>query len=130
MGCRPSASFAGSVGTDHRQRVETAGQWQLNEEAGAGGVGVGTGDDVLDLLLRRGGGQFALEAADADRGAVTMLPATYARLRIVAHQQGAQTGRAPGGEPRPGRPSALMLAAVALPSRIRAATPHPGRRPK
>ena len=33
------------------------------------------------------------------------LPATYARLRIVAHQQGAQTGRAPGrGESRdPGR---------------------------
>ncbi len=102
-------------------RVEVARQRELHDVAVAGRVGVELVDDVLDLAGRRVGGQLALDRGDADLGAVAVLAGDVdVAGRVVADQDGAQTRVTPASASLPTRSasSSLILAAVALPSRI------------
>ena len=60
---------------EQRHLVEPGGL--LDEEAGAGRVGVELVDDRLDLGLGGRGGQVAADAGDADLGAVRCFAPTY-----------------------------------------------------
>ena len=73
VGCRPSASLAGSIRPRTRVLVDGPGQRQLDDVAGAGGVGVELGDRRLDLGLGGGRGQVDADRLDADLGAVLVL---------------------------------------------------------
>lgn len=73
--------------------VDALGERELDDVAGAGRVLVQLADDRLDLLLGGGLRQFPLDRGDADLGAVAVLAVDVpAASRIVAHQEGAQTG--------------------------------------
>lgn len=74
-------------------RVDALGQGQLHDVTGARGVGVEFADDVLDLLLRGGVGEFALDGADTDLGAVLVLAVHVPpAARVVPDEQGSQAG--------------------------------------
>ena len=75
----------------HGVRVEPLGQRQLDDVAGAGGVGVQLGDGALDVRLGRVARQVAPDAGDAHLGAVTMLAADVGvTARVVADEDRAE----------------------------------------
>ena len=94
IGCRPSASLAGSIGSRTADSSTCGRQRQLDDVAGAGRVGVELVDHRRDVGLGGGGRQLALDAGDAHLAQSRCLPATYHRL----------PGSSPTSRvPRPGR---------------------------
>lgn len=74
--------------------VDALGQRELDDVAGAGGVLVELADDRLDLLLRGGGRQVALNGGDPDLGAVAVLARdVLLAARVLTDQDGAEAGR-------------------------------------
>jgi hypothetical protein len=78
-----------------RVLVELLGQRQLHDVPGALGVGVQLVDGLVERGRRDVGGQVAADRRDAHLGAVGVLAADVGlRARIVADEDGAQSGRA------------------------------------
>ena len=126
VGCRPSASLAGSIRSRTAPASSPARQRQLDDVAGAGRVGVELVDDGLDVGL--GGGAPAARA-----GAERCRP-RRSRGACRRRRSGCPGRRPPARVPSPGTTpwsrraatrsfsSDRIAAAVALPSRIVALT--------
>ncbi len=81
---------------EYALRVQAGGQRKLDDESGAGRIGVQVRDRILDLLLRRVGWQVLADAVDPDLRAVPVLPGDVGHAaRIVADQHGPQARRNP-----------------------------------
>ena len=93
VGCSPSASFAGSIRPRMSCSLICAGERQLDDVAGAGGVGVQPVDVRLDLGLGRGVRQVHADRGDAHLGAVLVLAGDVPpRAGVVADEDRAEPG--------------------------------------
>ena len=78
---------------EHREWIQPGRQRQLDDETGACRVVVELAHDILELLLRRGGRQLALDAGDPDLRAVAVLSGDIRMAaRIVADEHRAESG--------------------------------------